>query len=894
MLSIGTILLTFLLGVVTTVFTLGYLGWRLSTPVPMDPKERHFRDIKSDYLSSIKNGEPSGYRDLKGAQFFENSEIGLLASYSGWLTVTSEFYRFPQLASLESPPKPDNEDTTISGVTSIFKGRKGKAKEEEEDPAVKTSNQLNRIRRKHRFYAVLKHGNLFLYSDESKSNTKAVIVLSRFLISMWPRNLKESQLFTKRSAICLINKDNLTPLDMESILLKSDEYSPVPKGSHFLYSDTHDEKEDLYLVLLKALKKPDTTPSGTMDDLFDPTLFAKTLHFFTADMNDIQQTLNSTEGQLTTKWLNAMLGRIFLAIYHTPEFEASCIDFIETRLKKIRIPGFLDDLQIQRIETGHSAPFFTNPRLERLSTEGDLDVIFNFLYQGGCVIEISTKLFLNITGFKQREFDVILKITVKKIKGDILIHMKKQPSNRLWYGFTESPEMDLDIEPVFSSRALTYSIVTNMIRTKFREALNQSLVLPFMDNIAFYDTSDELFRAGIWNKKFRENLGNLKTDDQPNQSTPSVPPPLPTREENVASPSLSNDYDKVIDSIDSDVKESTATTGVSLKKTKSMRHTNSKSETDNISLEITENGSIKSKILGVSETILRNKALEETETIDSTSSQDSKIKQKVSNSYTMLRQWYNKKIPSSTPIEMEFANDQFPGSSPLDVDEPIYGAAHPIQTDPNSINSMKPSRRTSFVKNSNEVNKKGSNYIPPEMISNRRSKNSRSSVGSSNLASVIDSINADQSSPGNKSSPVTLDVPASPQMFVRNENHEILNSPVRNRHPSGSFNIYTATAEGGGILELGQNNQGIDLVTNDIGDDLPIRKSSDSLQALVLNSAHHELEKIPTTINEMANESDLEPSSLLKKGSQLKRKPPPLPARPQTIPEIAVEDHSNT
>lgn len=831
---------TFALGAASMLFALGYALFLISKPTPMDPKRRAVIETDTEKKDSIRRGEPEGYRDLKGAEFFEKDTIGIKAVYSGWITVTNEFYKFPQLESLESPPKPVNEETTISGVTSIFKGRKNNTKtktDEEEDPALKTSNQLKAIRRRHRFYCVLKHGNLFLYSDESKSKTKAVIVLSRFLVSVWPRDLKENQLFTKRSAICLINKEGLSPLDLEALLSNSDETTVLPDGSHFLYSDTHYEKENLYLTLLTAMKRQDSKPNGTMDDIFDPTLIAKTLHFKTADMNELIQTLNSTEGQLTTKWLNAIIGRLFLAVNDTPEFEEACINFIDIRLKKIRMPGFLDDLQIQRIKVGRSAPFFTNPRLKAMSPEGDLDVIFNFLYQGGFVVEIATKIFLNLTGFKQREFDVILKVTLKKIKGDILLRLKPQPSNRIWYAFTETPEMDLEIEPVFSSRALNYAIVTNMIQKQFREALNQSLVMPFMDNIAFYDTSDELFRAGIWDKKFRQSLGTLDTEIRDMES--DIPPSLPPIKTEIF---LSTDSASI-----------NTTDGVdnfnSVRSSKSMKMSSSMGQqsAEDIEINIKRSASVNDDL--------------DNETLNSASS-DSKLKQKVSNSYSMLKQWYSKKSNLNNSSESDLMNG-IQESAHTEFKDNNYGSQNSRQDQ--LFNPLKEAKTESLKKNP-------STYTPPEMISNRRSKTSRASAGSASLSAVIDSINNSdhKKSPERMISPTSPEQPSSPQMFVRGSQAESLSTPPRKRHPSGSFNIYTASADQGGILALGEEESP--------AIDMPIKHSSDSLQAIVNNT--HELGKIPTTIEEN-RESD---KVSLNSSNHLRRKPPPqLPPRDNEI-----------
>ncbi|GMF63402.1 unnamed protein product [[Candida] boidinii] len=71
------------------------------------------------------------------------------------------------------------------------------------------AKKLKAIRRKNRYYAVLKHGNLFLYSDETKSNVQHAIVLANHFVTIWPRSLRDGQLFTRRSAICIMKKTDV-------------------------------------------------------------------------------------------------------------------------------------------------------------------------------------------------------------------------------------------------------------------------------------------------------------------------------------------------------------------------------------------------------------------------------------------------------------------------------------------------------------------------------------------------------------------------------------------------------------------------------------------------------------------------------------------------------------
>ena len=48
-----------------------------------------------------------------------------------------------------------------------------------------------------------------------------------------------------------------------------------------------------------------------LPDILNPEKYAETSHFQTKEMINLIQTLYSSEGQLQTKWLNAIIGRWF-------------------------------------------------------------------------------------------------------------------------------------------------------------------------------------------------------------------------------------------------------------------------------------------------------------------------------------------------------------------------------------------------------------------------------------------------------------------------------------------------------------------------------------------------------------------------------------------------------
>ncbi|KAG7194856.1 uncharacterized protein KQ657_003960 [Scheffersomyces spartinae] len=385
-----------------------------------------------------------------------------------------------------------------------------------------SSSNLRPSQRKHRYYAVLKHGNLFLYKDEKLKEVKHVIVLSSYLVTLWPRNLTDAQLFTKRTAICLMKRDWIRPrrlsdnfetfdkdkISVMDVLYPNSTLSP-PKGSFFIYDDLNIDKEDWYFELIKATK----ISSKFNMDLLNPLVHANTMHFETRNMINLIQTLYSSEGHLQTKWLNAMIGRLFLAFQKTDVLKEFLIQRIYKKLNKIKVPGFLDKFQIVKVFPGNSAPFFTHPHLKEISPDGSILMSTFVSYSGQLSLQIATKLTINL-GFKPREVDVLLSITLELLEGTVLFKIKPPPSERIWYSFEVEPVLQLKIEPIISSRQLTYNIITNQIDKKFKEAIRESLVLPHWDDLVFFDTKDYIYRGGIWEnpKPFEERESDKEND----------------------------------------------------------------------------------------------------------------------------------------------------------------------------------------------------------------------------------------------------------------------------------------------------------------------------------------------------------------------------------------------
>lgn len=65
----------------------------------------------------------------------------------------------------------------------------------------------------------------------------------------------------------------------------------------------------------------------------------------------------------------------------------------------------------------------------------------------------------------------------------MLLKIKPPPSDRLWLGFYDMPQMELAIEPLVSTRAVKWSLVTSVIEKRINESLEEYLVLPNMEEL---------------------------------------------------------------------------------------------------------------------------------------------------------------------------------------------------------------------------------------------------------------------------------------------------------------------------------------------------------------------------------------------------------------------------
>jgi hypothetical protein len=327
------------------------------------------------------------------------------------------------------------------------------------------------------FYVVLRHGHLMLYDDSDQLEVRHVVSVAHHDIDVYAGGdaVPEGDMWIKRNCIRLTRK----PLSGEAAL--------ASKPFHF-FSDNCSEKEDFYHALLH-----------TQSSLLDTNPPPLPLKFETPDIIKLVQNLHSSDADAHSRWINGIVGRMFLAMYKTQDIQNFIRAKINKKISRVPKPNLIASINIMDIDMGHSAPIISNPRLKELTVNGDMTIELDVRYSGGFKIEMGAVARIDLgTRFKAREVSLIMAGELKKLTGHLLIRIKPPPSNRIWMTFETMPQIDMTISPIVSSRQITYGVILRAIESRIREVIGETIVLPNWDDSPFLDTTKKEYRGGIF------------------------------------------------------------------------------------------------------------------------------------------------------------------------------------------------------------------------------------------------------------------------------------------------------------------------------------------------------------------------------------------------------------
>ncbi|KAF8924577.1 hypothetical protein BGZ58_001659 [Dissophora ornata] len=329
-------------------------------------------------------------------------------------------------------------------------------------------------------YGVIKGAAMFIYENEYMNDCLGVITLPNYQVSV-PGNQTDSHIFSKRNPIWLKFQPNSSRARRSTA--GSEGSSPSEKD-YYLSMVNCVDKEDLYFTLLRCSKlKPNSRSFVREIPKRDSTLFDKSA------MNTLIRSIHSNEHQFQAAWLNAMLGRMFLGVYKTPQVKDMVFQKLVDKLSRVRLPNFLNDMRMKSVHLGDGVPMITRPKLLSLKPNGDMIMDMDLLYQGGFRAEVEAEAVVTVTKKIQPiKVSLVLVMTLVRLEGRVQAWIKPPPCNRIWYGFYHKPQVEMKIEPVVSDKHIKSNLIIKAIENKMLEAIAETMVLPNMDDIPFSDS----------------------------------------------------------------------------------------------------------------------------------------------------------------------------------------------------------------------------------------------------------------------------------------------------------------------------------------------------------------------------------------------------------------------
>ncbi|KAI0405600.1 hypothetical protein F4802DRAFT_177375 [Xylaria palmicola] len=384
------------------------------------------------------------------------------------------------------------------------------------------------------FYVVLRHGHLMLFDDDEQLEVRHVISLANHNVSIYSGGDRtpEGELFIKRNAICLARRTDGKDITPDA----------HPSRPFYLFSENCSAKEDFYFALLRNQEQTFAAQN----------IAPKPQRFDVKNIISLVQKLHASEDHMQTRWLNAFIGRLFLGIHQTKDIENMITEKLTKKISRVKRPSFLTRVAIQGIKTGDSAPFITNPRLKDLNVEGEFVMEADLKYTGSFRLEVAATARIDLgPRFKAREVNLVLAVVLRKLEGHVFFKIKPPPSNRIWFCFQSMPKMEMSIEPIVSSRQITYTVILRQIENRIKEVVAETLVLPFWDDTPFFSTDHKMWRGGIFegddeivhspdHASIAAQLGNVDEVSQAEQAIHPAPAELPPMEKSYSMPVMEN------------------------------------------------------------------------------------------------------------------------------------------------------------------------------------------------------------------------------------------------------------------------------------------------------------------------------------------------------------------
>lgn len=184
------------------------------------------------------------------------------------------------------------------------------------------------------------------------------------------------------------------------------------------------------------------------------------------------------------RWFNLIFGRLFWS----PNYKNGLKEFfhrklnqkMQRKLSRKGSPSFLQDVHCEDIYVGEHFPLLSKARILSLNNDGSMVADADLEYCGGFSATVRATLVVDL--FLQRRYRLALKVSIGTGSGKVQLQIKAPPTSCFWVGFYEPPTVEIIVEPIVQDFNLKFSKVKQIIEKLIRDAIDDTMVLPNMDD----------------------------------------------------------------------------------------------------------------------------------------------------------------------------------------------------------------------------------------------------------------------------------------------------------------------------------------------------------------------------------------------------------------------------
>lgn len=298
------------------------------------------------------------------------------------------------------------------------------------------------------YFAVLHNKLLFLYDSDLQQRLFGEIPLKEAAIDLFPlQDLYNDELFARELPIAVTR--NARTL--------------------FLYVSSNEEKEQWFLALRRA--------AGSGIPWFDRQQeSAVRREYFT---NSAQQLEESGDLQ----WLNAIMSRLLFNQLHSDKIKDAIKTRFLRRLQLAPIPFFVGGVELPAIDLGNCAPLIVDGKHHYTNQSGEtmasLRVKYVPPFEASLAITVHAKIRLETAVTGRWESAVTMQVRLLEFAGNLQVLLKAPPSDRLWFAFTEPPQIRLQVDTDSRTINAVRPVVRAAVERAVQEAIVDTLLVPY-------------------------------------------------------------------------------------------------------------------------------------------------------------------------------------------------------------------------------------------------------------------------------------------------------------------------------------------------------------------------------------------------------------------------------